>query len=549
VTTTAPQPTSRGASAVFAGILSSRIAGLVREMLLRSLLGIGAVADALAVALRIPNLLQNLLGEGVMSASFIPVYSRMVGDEDEDSGPVAATVAAILAMITVVLVAIVIVFARPITQILAFGLPDETLDLAVSLVRIVALGTGLLVMSAWCLGVLNSHRHFFLPYFAPVLWNAAQIAVLAYVAIEAWTPVDTATAVAWATVIGSGAQLAIQIPAVLRLEPGLRRRGWWVPRHPLVRSVLARFIPGIVARGAVQLSAYIDQFLASFLAAGAVSSLWSAQVLYLLPISLFVMSVAAAELPELSRNPASVAAARTRLIEGLERVWFFIGFTVVAYVLAGDLIVALLFQRSRFGPDDTTLVALVLAGYTLGMPAVATSRLLQNVLYSRGDARTPAQLATTRLVVSVSVGILLMFPLDQLFVYDGSVSGWASMSLMLEPLPAAVRENDDLPLRAGALGLALGAAAGAWVENLLLRSRVQLVLGERRLGGGRLVPVLTSSAISAVVLLATRAATATWPSNIRAVVVVGLAGLAYVVASYGMGVGPAREAMAALRRE
>lgn len=540
-----------GATAVFAGILLSRIAGLVREILLRSQLGLGVVADAFAAAMRIPNLMQNLLGEGVLSASFIPVYSRMLEDEDEDAGPVAATVAALLLAITTVMVILMIVLAGPITAVLALGFGQAQYELTVRLVRIIALGTGLLVMSSWCLGILNSHRRFFLSYVAPVFWNAAQIAVLVYTSLELWTEVDTAVAVAWAVVAGSAAQLVVQLPSVLRLERGLRRGGRrrWVPGHPAVRSVMSRMVPAVLGRGVVQLSAYIDQFLASFLAAGAVAALMSAQVLYLLPVSLFVMSIAAAELPELSRRPEAIVETRHRVAEGLERVWFFIGLTTVAYLFAGDLIVALLFQRDRFTADDTMLVSLVLAAYALGLPAVGPSRLLQNVLYSQGDVRTPAQLAATRVFVSAAVGVVLMFQFDQLFVYDGNLTGWATMTFpVLEPLPAFVRDDDSLPLRAGAVGLALGASAGAWVEYLLLRSRVQLALSRRQLAAGRVAPLLAGSVVSAVVVVGTRLASSGLPLLVESVIVAAGGTISYLGTTYALGATPARHLVATLRR-
>jgi len=546
VTATAEPPTGtrRGASAVFAGILLSRIAGLVRLSLLRSQLGLGVAADAFAAAMRIPNLLQNLLGEGVLSASFIPVYSKMLADEDEDSGKVAGTVASLLIAATGVLVAVAVVFAEPVTKVLAFGFPPETFDLTVKLVRIVVVGTGLLVLSAWCLGVLNSHRRFFLPYVAPVLWNAAQIIVLVFVGLRSWSAEDTAEAVAWAVVIGSAAQLIIQLPAVLAVEPRLRHglRKLWAPRHAQVRSVVTRFGPAVIGRGVVQLSAYIDQFLASFLAVGAVSALVTAQILYLLPISLFAMSVAAAELPEMSRQQQHLRGIAVRLAVGLERVWFYTGLVTVVYLFAGDLVVGMLFERSSFGPDATLLVTLVLGAYTLGMVPVAGGRLLQNALFSQGDVVTPAKLATVRVVVATVLGVVLMLQFEQIFVYDGRISGWSgSVFPVLEALPASVRANEALPLRAGTVGLALGAAVGAWIEFALLRSRVAFLLGRRRVAAGRIMPLVVAAAAGIAAIGLTRYLTRGWPLTMRAIVVTFIGSLAYLIAALARHVGPARE--------
>src|SRR5690625_2033066 len=171
----------RGPTMVARGILASRVTGLLRDVATATFLGVGVGAEALKAALRIPNLLQNLLGEGVLSASFVPVYSRAVAEErDEDAGRLAGAVAGLLFAVASVIVVITVAFAPSITRVLAWGFdPGSTrYELTVTLVRIITPGVGLLVLSAWCLGILNSHRRFFLSYVAPVLWNIAIIVAL-----------------------------------------------------------------------------------------------------------------------------------------------------------------------------------------------------------------------------------------------------------------------------------------------------------------------------------------------------------------------------------
>ena len=167
-----------GAPAAAAGIALSRIAGLVRAALVTNVLGIGTVGDAFAAALRIPNVLQNLLGEGALSAAFIPEYSSTVDDDTEAAGRLAGAIASFLLVITALLAAVGVLAARPITRLIALGYRGEQFELTVQLVRVIMIGTGLLVLSSWCLGILNSHRRLFLSYVAPVIWNAVQIAVL-----------------------------------------------------------------------------------------------------------------------------------------------------------------------------------------------------------------------------------------------------------------------------------------------------------------------------------------------------------------------------------
>ncbi|MCY4663383.1 MAG: hypothetical protein OXC00_01815, partial [Acidimicrobiaceae bacterium] len=307
-----------GSVMVALGIAASRLAGLGRETVASRLLGNTAAGDAFAVAMRIPNMLQNLLGEGVLSASFVPVYSRLLDESDHpdgdrtDPGRVAGAVAAALMAVVGLSVALIVTLARPITFLLAPGLTADRFDLAVSLVRITALGTGFAVLSAWCLGVLNSHRRFFVSYAAPGLWNAVQVGALVVAWILAFDLDGVARALAWGVAGGGLAQLLVQLPLTVRLAKGLRLR--WMRDHAGLGEIRRRFGPAVLGRGVVQVSAYVDLVLASLLATGAMAALYRAQILYMLPVSLFAMSVAAAELPEMSRlaNDAAALAARSR---------------------------------------------------------------------------------------------------------------------------------------------------------------------------------------------------------------------------------------------
>ncbi len=467
-----PRPAS-GSGAVALGIFASRSAGLVREMVASRLLGNTGAADAFAVAMRIPNLLQNLLGEGVLSASLVPVYSKLLGQGDDkgrhEAGRVAGAVAASLMVVVGAGVLLIMALARPITFVLAPGLSDDRFELAVSLTRVTALGMGFAVLSAWCLGVLNSHRRFFLSYVAPVAWNAAQIAALVTAGLLAFELDDTARAMAWGVTVGGLLQLLVQLPLTLRLARGLRLSLAW--RHRGVREVRRRFGPAVLGRGVVQLSAYLDLVLASLLAAGAVAALFRAQILYTLPVSLFAMSVAAAELPEMSRlasDPDSLAR-RARL--GVRRVVFWMALAAAVYLVAGDLVVGVLFEGGEFTSADTVVVWCAIGAYAVGLPAVGMSRVLQNASYALGDVAGPARIAVVRVAVAVGVGTLLMFPLDRVMVGPDGLIGAADALGLAWALPEAVRTAPGL-VRLGAAGLAAGSAVAAWVELALLARRV-----------------------------------------------------------------------------
>jgi putative peptidoglycan lipid II flippase len=534
----------RSSTLVAAGILLSRLAGLVRESATGYFLGAGVGAEAFRAALRIPNLLQNLLGEGVLSASFIPVYSKALADgRDEDAGRLAGAVAGLLLVVTSVLVLVGVVFAGPITRVLTPGFVPgtERYELTVTLVRILTPGVGFLVLSAWCLGILNSHRRFFLSYVAPVLWNVAIIGVLVATALLlSDDELALAQAMAWGALLGSVLQFGVQLPSVLRRSEGLRLSASL--DVPGVRTVVKRFGQVVAGRGGVQLAGYIDLVVASLLALGAVAALGYAQVLYLLPISLFGMSVAAAELPTLSTmdhgdRPRIVA----RLDRGLGRVAFFVIPSTVAFVFVGDLVVATIFQGGRFTADDAAQAGVILSVYGLGMLASTSTRLLQSALYGVGDTRNPAIYAIIRVVVSLAIGIAVMFPLDAVQVTQ---DGFAVVGeVAWQVAPEADRTGVDNLLRIGAAGLAFGAAIGAWLELWLLRVRTRLVFGRTRLGGPHARRILLGGGVAAVVALLVRPALAAIEVHPRLEGVLALAaiGVAYLLVTRLGGVPEARE--------
>src|SRR5688572_29459453 len=171
-----PKRKSSASFLVAAGIFLSRIAGLVRQRVFAHYFGNSEAADAFGAAFRIPNLLQNLFGEGVLSASFIPVYARLLAEgDDEEAGRLAGAVVALLTLVTAVLVLAGVLATPWLIDLIAPGFEGEKRELTIRLVRVLFPGAGLLALSAWCLGVLNSHRRFFLSYISPVLWNVAMI--------------------------------------------------------------------------------------------------------------------------------------------------------------------------------------------------------------------------------------------------------------------------------------------------------------------------------------------------------------------------------------
>jgi murein biosynthesis integral membrane protein MurJ len=267
----------RASALVAIGIFCSRLTGFVRQRVFAHYFGLQSdAADAFMAAFRIPNFLQNLFGEGALSASFIPVYAALEArKEHRESTRVAGAVAALLSLVTSALVLAGVLLAPLLVALIAPGFRGEKRDLTVAIVRILFPGAGLLVLSAWCLGILNSHRRFLLSYLAPVIWNVSMIATLLWWGARVPLP-SLAVILGWGAVAGSALQLLVQLPSVLTLVPNLRFR-LELTEH--VRATVRNFFPVFVSRGVVQISAYIDEVLASLLPTGAVTGLANAQLM------------------------------------------------------------------------------------------------------------------------------------------------------------------------------------------------------------------------------------------------------------------------------
>lgn len=478
---TQPAPASIGKSAflVATAILLSRLSGLVRERIFAHFFGISAVADAFRAALRIPNVLQNLFGEGVLSASFIPVYARLVAQGDkEESGRVAGAVFSLLALAMSLLVLAGVLGTPWLIDVIAPGFQGQTRQLTIQLVRILFPGIGLLVLSAWCLGILNSHGRFFLPYVSSVVWNAAQIAALLGLGWRTDLP-HLAVYTAWASVAGNLVQFLIQLPVVLRLAPAMRF--FFRTLGENARTVVRNFGPVFISRGVVQLSATVDTILASFLPSGAVAALFNAQTIYLLPVSLFGMSVSVAELPAMSRALGSdqeiAAALRQRIAASTRRIGFFVVPSAIAFLALGDVVAGAIYQTGAFTHANTQYVWGILAGAAVGLVASTVGRLYSSAYWALRDTRTPLRFAVVRVALTTVLGCLCTLP---------------------PHLPLLTRLLGIDP-RWGAAGLTASAGFSAWVEFLLLRWGMNRRIGRMELPLAYFARLWASAVIAAAV--------------------------------------------------
>ncbi|OGV64143.1 MAG: murein biosynthesis integral membrane protein MurJ [Lentisphaerae bacterium RIFOXYB12_FULL_65_16] len=497
--------------AVGFGIFCSRIAGLVRDRVFAHYLGNSDAADAFRAAFRIPNLLQNLFGEGSLSAAFIPAYAKLRAEGNEsEAREVAAGVAATLGLITAVLVAVGVVAAPVLVAVIAPGFSGEKRDLTVQLVRILFPGAGLLVGSAWCLGILNSHRRFLIPYLAPVFWN-----LIIIVALLVWGPrvgqASLAAVCAWASVAGSALQFGVQLPAALRLAGTLRPAFNWTLAS--MRKLLTNFVPALFGRGVAQVSAFVDEILASLLPTGAVAAFSYAQTLYVLPVSLFGMAVSASELPEMSSmvgGKTEVAAKlAARLNGGLHRIAFYVVPSAMAFLVLGDVVVGAIYQTGQFRRGDVLYVWGALAGSAVGLLAATMGRLYASAFYALHDTRTPLRFAILRLSLTAALGgvAALLLP------------GW----LGIAP-------------RWGVAGLTASAGVAAWVEFALLRRALNREIGNTGVSAWVVARLWLAAGLAAAAGFGVKVLLPAWHPIPLAVAVLGTYGVGYFVLTFAFGI-------------
>jgi putative peptidoglycan lipid II flippase len=434
---------------------------------------------------------------------------------------VAGAVGGLLVLATSIVVLLGILVTPVLVSIFTPGFEGEKREATIRLVRILFPGSGLLVLSAWCLGVLNSHGRFFLSYSAPVLWNLAIIGVL-LASGDSASGYRLTQIAAWGSVAGSALQFGIQLPTALRLlgsvAPSLRRGA------DAVRTVLRNALPVFVGRGVVQISAYVDTVLASLLPTGAVAAISYAQVLYTLPVSLFGMSVSAAELPAMSsaRGESSEVAAqlRARLVRGLRQIALFVVPSAVAFVALGDVIVAALYQSGAFTRNMTLYVWGILAGSAIGLLASTWGRLYASTFYALQDTRTPLRFAVVRVVLSIVVGFLFAIPLPRL--------------LNLDP-------------RWGAVGLTISSSLAAWTEFMLLRRVLGRRIGKTGLPRALLARLWGGAAAATIAGAVVKLALEFQHPLVVALFSLGMYGIAYFAITAELGVPESRRLLGRIR--
>ncbi len=402
---------ARAASVVGGATLLSRIFGFIRDMVVAQLFGAGVATDAFFVAFRIPNLLRRLVGEGSLTASFIPVYSEYMHQRPKEEGDeLVSSSFSVLALALILLTALGMLLAPWIIKGMAYGfsLEPEKFKLTVWLTRLMFPYIFFIGLVALAMGVLNSWKHFAAPALAPVLLNLSIIGCALLLAARLKEPI---LSLAIGVLLGGLIQLLSQVPFILR--KGIRLRFLFRPFHPGVRKIALLMGPSVLGLGVTQLNVLISTFLASYLPEGSVSYLYYADRLLEFPMGIFAIAIATAILPTMSEQTTQndLQGMKTTLSLALRFVFFVTLPAMVGLIVLRLPIIDLLFQRGAFQAYAAGMTAQALLYYALGLPAFAGIRIIVPAFYSLQDARTPVKVACLALLVNAGCGAILMNPL------------------------------------------------------------------------------------------------------------------------------------------
>ena len=393
--------------------LASRVLGLVRDVLMARFLGAGGVNDALVTAMKLPNLFRRMFAEGAFNAAFVPLYARELEERGEASARrFAGEALAALALLTALIVAAFEITMPVSLNMVGFGLDrggaDAPYALAVTYARLTMPYLLFMSVAALASGMLNTHGRFVAAAAAPVLLNVVLIAILLASPRLGWRVEDLALWVSAGMSVSGVLQVGLLLLALRRAGLGLR-----LPRPrltPRVRRLAVLGFPGLVAAGITQINVTVSHSIAT-LQDSAASWLYYADRLYQLPLGLIGIALGIAMLPALSRalrggRPGEANWTQNR---GVEFALLLTLPASVALFTLPEFLVGGLFERGRFGAEDTASAARALRAFSVGLPAFVGLKVLTPAFFAREDTRTPMLWAGVSAVVNLALGAALFF--------------------------------------------------------------------------------------------------------------------------------------------
>ena len=495
----------RSAGSISLATLVSRVLGLARDQVQSYYFGAGFVTDAFLAAFRIPNLLRDLFAEGALSSAFVPTFTIEKERNGKDSAWGLAN--RVFTALIVILggVGIVIALGAPwILRLYTPGFEPAKMALAVTMTRILSPFLLAVGLAAVAMGVLNTCGRFFLPALAPAWFNiSAILGVVILTPILAAYQVHPGISLAVGAMAGGALQFLIQVPAMRR--EGFRFRVDWAPRDPGLRRVGRLMLPATFGLAATQINLLVDTVLASNLGHGPISWLSYSFRLIQLPIGLFGVALATANLTQVSRDAArgDMESLRTNLASSLRAAALLTLPATAGLIALRRPIIQLLFEHGRFTADDTLRTAAALLCYSLGLYAYAVTKIQVPTFYALGKTRVPVIASASAVSLKILANLVLFWLLPRMRIdpflglaFTTSLAAWTNFLLLSRGLRASigklrghrvVESALKMAVVSGIMGLGAGtlhAALTRWVgaggvggEALRLSAAVAVGLG------------------------------------------------------------------------
>lgn len=481
----------KASGAMAAATLLSRVLGMVREMVYARFMGDGWVASAFALAFMIPNLFRRLLGEGALTAAFIPIFK----EKEKTHGEIEMWRAANAVISGLVIAATVIIglVLLGISLALAVHQFSAGTELMLRLLRVMFPYMLLVCIAAALMGMLNARGHFFIPAMGATMLNVVMIASVLFFAQRMALDLPPELrlpkqifALASGVLVAGVAQAAFQVPALWR--DGFRYR-WVSPwKNETVRLVVTRMIPGTIGVAAFQINILLTQTIAFWAGPHVVASFNYAVRLMELPQGMFGISLATFLLPALSGLAAdrNYPEFRATLRHGVSTLLFANLIAAILLVVLAEPIVRLLFERGAFTAASTERASFALVCLAPGLVAFSTVNILARAFFALGDTKTPMKISLACLALNLLIAAALVVPLKQGGLgIANTITSVCNAGLLLFALRKKIARLDMAPLRAAVLPLGIsGLAAGviAWQgwrlwESLLGHATVGLKIG------------------------------------------------------------------------
>jgi len=368
--------------------------------------------DAFNVAFRIPNLVRDLFAEGAMSAAFVPAFTRHLTLHGRAAAwRLANNVLNAILIATLALVAVGLVFTRPIVTLYAGDYADVPgkLELTIVLTRVMLPFLATVAVAAVAMGMLNALHHYFVPALSPAMFNVATIVcALVLVPVMPTFGLPGIMAIAVAVLLGGLGQVLVQWPPLRR--EGFRYSPMFDPRDRALRDIVLLMGPGTLGLAATQVNILVNTLLATSQGTGAVSWLNYAFRIMYLPIGLFGVSIATAVLPAVSRHAAvgDLAKIRTTVSRGLAMMLMMNVPATVGLLVLARPIVELLFERGRFTSADTEATAALVQMYALGLVGYSAARIASPTFYALQQSRTAVAVSLATIGANVALSVSLV---------------------------------------------------------------------------------------------------------------------------------------------